>query len=199
MDIIFLENRMCLVVLFEEAKNYFLGGVNFFVWVFKFVYGLFLFIKEGQGCCIIDEDDYIYIDFCCFWGLFILGYNNVKVCDLVMEIVVKGIFFGILICLGNELGKFIVNNNCYIDKICFVSLGMEAVMLVLCLVWGIIGKSKVIKFEGCYYGYVDFLLVKVGLGLVIFGESIFVGIFRVFVEEIIVLFLDDCKLLEEIL
>ena len=96
MDTISLENRTRSAALFEEAKNYFPGGVNSPVRAFKSVYGPPLFIKEGQGCRITDEDDHTYIDFCCSWGPLILGHNNAKVRDLVTETVAKGTSFGVL-------------------------------------------------------------------------------------------------------
>jgi len=101
--------------------------------------------------------------------------------------------------LGNELGKLITENNQYIDKIRFVSSGTEAVMSALRLARGITGKSKVIKFEGCYHGHVDSLLVKAGSGLATFGESTSAGIPKAFAEETIVLPLDDRQLLDETL
>lgn len=199
METISLENRTRSAELFDEAKKYFPGGVNSPVRAFKSVYGPPLFIKEGQGCRITDEDDHTYIDFCCSWGPLILGHNNTKVRELVTETVAKGTSFGTPTRLGNELGKLIVHNNRYIDKIRFVSSGTEAVMSALRLARGITGKSKVIKFEGCYHGHVDSLLVKAGSGLATFGESTSAGIPKAFAEETIVLPLDDRKLLDETL
>lgn len=185
--------------LFDEAKQYFPGGVNSPVRAFKSVSGPPLFIKEGRGCRIIDEDDNTYIDFCCSWGPLILGHNNDKIRELVTETVAKGTSFGTPNRMGNELGKLIVNNNRYIEKIRFVSSGTEAVMSAIRLARGVTGKNKVIKFEGCYHGHVDSLLVKAGSGLATFGVSTSAGIPPSFAEETLVLPLNDRKVLEQTL
>ena len=199
METISVENRKRSAALFEEAKNYFPGGVNSPVRAFKSVYGPPLFIKEGEGCRITDEDEHTYIDFCCSWGPLILGHNNKEVRENIIETVSRGTSFGTPTKLGNELGKLIVDNNRFIDKIRFVSSGTEAVMSALRLARGVTGKSKIIKFEGCYHGHVDALLVKAGSGLVTFGESTSAGIPKAFVEETIVLPLGDRQLLDETL
>ncbi|MCB0559868.1 MAG: glutamate-1-semialdehyde 2,1-aminomutase [Lewinellaceae bacterium] len=192
-------NRTRSAQLFEEAKKYFPGGVNSPVRAFKSVSGPPLFIKEGQGCRITDEDDNTYIDFCCSWGPLILGHNNGRIRELVLETVAKGTSFGTPNKLGNQLGKLIIENNRYIDKIRFVSSGTEAVMSAIRLARGITGKSKVIKFDGCYHGHVDSLLVKAGSGLATFGVSTSAGIPESFAKETIVLPLDDRQLLDQTL
>ena len=192
-------NRTRSAQLFEEAKKYFPGGVNSPVRAFKSVSGPPLFIKEGQGCRITDEDDNTYIDFCCSWGPLILGHNNARIRELVLDTVAKGTSFGTPNKLGNQLGKLIIENNRFIDKIRFVSSGTEAVMSAIRLARGITGKSKVIKFDGCYHGHVDSLLVKAGSGLATFGVSTSAGIPESFAKETIVLQLDDRKLLDETL
>ena len=185
--------------LFEEAKQYFPGGVHSPVRAFKSVSGPPLFVKEGHGCRITDEDDNQYIDFCCSWGPLILGHNHPTIKSKVMETAEKGLSFGTPNKLGNELGKLIVNNNQYIDKIRFVSSGTEAVMSAIRLARGVTGKSKVIKFDGCYHGHVDSLLVKAGSGLATFGVSTSAGIPESFAKETIVLPLDDRKVLDDTL
>lgn len=185
--------------LFEEAKNYFPGGVNSPVRAFKSVSGPPLFIKKGEGCRIIDEDDNTYLDFCCSWGPLILGHNNDAIRELVMATAANGLSFGTPNRMGNQLGKLITENNRYIDKIRFVSSGTEAVMSAIRLARGVSGKSKVIKFDGCYHGHVDSLLVKAGSGLATFGVSTSAGIPESFARETLVLPLDDRKLLDETL
>ncbi|MEL6942696.1 MAG: glutamate-1-semialdehyde 2,1-aminomutase, partial [Bacteroidota bacterium] len=101
--------------------------------------------------------------------------------------------------LGNQLGKLILDNNRYIDKMRFVSSGTEAVMSAIRLARGVTGKSKIIKFEGCYHGHVDSLLVKAGSGLATFGVSTSAGIPEAFAKETIVLPLNDPKLLDQTL
>lgn len=185
--------------LFEEAKQYFPGGVNSPVRAFKSVSGPPLFIKEGQGCRITDEDDNTFIDFCCSWGPLILGHNNARIRERILETAAKGTSFGTPNKLGNQLGKLIIENNRYIEKLRFVSSGTEAVMSAIRLARGITGKSKAIKFDGCYHGHVDSLLVRAGSGLATFGVSTSAGIPESFAKETIVLPLDDRKLLDETL
>jgi glutamate-1-semialdehyde 2,1-aminomutase len=185
--------------LFAEAKQYFPGGVNSPVRAFKSVSGPPLFIKEGHGCRITDEDDNQYIDFCCSWGPLILGHNNELIRERVIETVQKGTSFGTPNKLGNQLGKLILDNHPYIEKIRFVSSGTEAVMSALRLARGVTGKSKVIKFEGCYHGHVDSLLVKAGSGLATFGVSTSAGIPEAFAKETLVLPLNQPELLEQTL
>ncbi len=192
-------NRSRSAALFEEAKHYFPGGVNSPVRAFKSVSGPPLFIRQGEGCRMTDVDGNTFLDFCCSWGPLILGHNNPAVRELIMETVAKGASFGTPTEVGNQLGKLITDNNRYIDKIRFVSSGTEAVMSALRLARGITGKSKVIKFEGCYHGHVDSLLVKAGSGLATFGESTSAGIPEAFAHETIVLPLNDRKLLDQTL
>lgn len=192
-------HRKNSAALFEEAKQYFPGGVNSPVRAFKSVSGPPLFIESGEGCRITDEDGNIYIDFCCSWGPLILGHNNAAVREKVMATVAKGTSFGTPTKLGNELGKLILDHNSFIDKIRFVSSGTEAVMSAIRLARGVTGRSKVVKFEGCYHGHVDSLMVKAGSGLVTFGVSTSAGIPPEFAQETLVLPLDRPDLLDELL
>ena len=186
-------------VLFEEAKHYFPGGVNSPVRAFKSVSGAPLFIKKGNGFLITDEDDNQYIDFCNSWGPLILGHNNQQIKEAVFETIENGMSFGTPTAHGNELGKFILEHNRYIDRIRFVSSGTEAVMSAIRLARGYTGKNKIIKFDGCYHGHVDSLMVKAGSGLATFGVSTSAGIPETFAQETIVLPLDDEKAVEECL
>lgn len=185
--------------LFEEAKQYFPGGVNSPVRAFKSVSGPPLFVKEGQGARFTDEDDNEYIDFCCSWGPLILGHNNDQIREFVLETVAKGTSFGTPTRLGNVIGKLILENNKYIEKIRFVSSGTEAVMSAIRLARGVTGKSKIVKFDGCYHGHVDSLLVKAGSGLATFGVSTSAGIPESFAKETLVIPLNDRDALEECL
>ncbi len=185
--------------LFEKAKTYFPGGVNSPVRAFKSVIGPPLFVKEGNGSRITDEDDNQFIDFCCSWGPLILGHNHAAVREMIVNTVSKGTSFGTPTRLGNELGAAIIDNHRFIERMRFVSSGTEAVMSALRLARGITGKSKVIKFEGCYHGHVDSLLVKAGSGLATFGVSTSAGIPEPFARETIVLPLNDRKALDNTL
>lgn len=199
MDLVNTINRQRSTELFEEAKQYFPGGVNSPVRAFKSVSGPPLFIESGEGARITDEDGNTYIDFCCSWGPLILGHNNAAIREKVMATVAKGTSFGTPTKLGNELGKLILEHNSYIDKIRFVSSGTEAVMSAIRLARGVTGRSKVVKFEGCYHGHVDSLMVKAGSGLVTFGVSTSAGIPAEFAQETLVLPLDRPDLLDELL
>jgi glutamate-1-semialdehyde 2,1-aminomutase len=117
----------------------------------------------------------------------------------VMATASNGLSFGTPNRMGNQLGQLITENNRYIDKIRFVSSGTEAVMSAIRLARGVTGKSKVIKFDGCYHGHVDSLLVKAGSGLATFGVSTSAGIPESFAKETLVLPLDDRQLLDETL
>lgn len=185
--------------LFEEAKNYFPGGVNSPVRAFKSVSGPPLFIKRGEGSRFYDEDDNEFIDFCCSWGPLILGHRNRQIEEEVIATVQNGTSFGTPTKLGNQLGKLIIENNRYIEKMRFVSSGTEAVMSAIRLARGVTGRNKIIKFEGCYHGHVDSLLVQAGSGLATFGVSTSKGVPESFVNETIVLPLDDRNALESTL
>ncbi len=190
-------NRPNSAALFAEAKNYFPGGVNSPVRAFKSVSGPPLFIKEGNGCRFTDEDDQTYIDFCCSWGPLILGHNNDQIREEVIATIAKGTSFGTPTKLGNLLGKLIIENNRYLEKLRFVSSGTEAVMSAVRLARGITKKNKVIKFEGCYHGHVDSLMVKAGSGLATFGVSTSAGIPEVLAQETIVVPLNNLELLDK--
>ncbi|WP_423149119.1 glutamate-1-semialdehyde 2,1-aminomutase [Rubrolithibacter danxiaensis] len=183
--------------LYEKAKKYFPGGVNSPVRAFKSVYGTPLFIDRGDGCFVWDADGNQFIDFCCSWGPLILGHNNQKIREKVTETLGKGMSFGAPTALENQLAELILDNNKLIEKIRFVSSGTEAVMSALRLARGYTGRSKIVKFEGCYHGHVDSLLVKAGSGLVTFGETSSAGVPKTFADETIVVPLNDRTAVEE--
>ncbi len=185
--------------LFNEAKTYFPGGVNSPVRAFKSVEGSPLFIKNGNGCMIIDEDGNQFIDFCCSWGPLILGHNNPEVKQAIISTVENGTTFGTPTAVGNTIGKLILDNHRYIDKLRFVSSGTEAVMSALRLARGYTSKSKIVKFEGCYHGHVDSLLVKAGSGLATFGVSTSAGVPESFAKDTLVLPLNDLQGVRELL
>lgn len=185
--------------LFEEAKKYFPGGVNSPVRAFKSVNGPPLFIKTGNGPQIVDEDGNTYTDFCCSWGPLIHGHNNPVIKKAAIEAIENGTSFGTPNKLGNQLGKLIIDNHRYVDSLRFVSSGTEAVMSAVRLARGFTGKKKIIKFEGCYHGHVDSLLVKAGSGLATFGVSTSAGIPEEFAAETLVLPLNDLDSLMKVL
>ena len=182
--------------LFEIAKTYFPGGVNSPVRAFRSVEGSPLFIKKGDGCRLWDEDDNEFIDFCCSWGPLILGHNNPKIYTSVMAAMQNGASFGAPTRLENELAELILSRNPFIDRMRFVSSGTEAVMSALRLARGYTGRDKVIKFEGCYHGHVDAMLVKAGSGLATLGTSSSAGVPESFANETLVLPLNDVDALK---
>ncbi|MDB4324042.1 MAG: glutamate-1-semialdehyde 2,1-aminomutase [Flavobacteriales bacterium] len=183
--------------LFKKSNTYFPGGVNSPVRAFKSVEGAPIFMKKGDGCHIWDEDGNKFIDFCCSWGPLILGHNNKKVYDGIVGALQNGASFGTPTVLENQLGELILSRNPFIDKIRFVSSGTEAVMSALRMARGFTGRKKVLKFEGCYHGHVDSMLVKAGSGLVTFGESSSAGVPEEYANETLVLPLNDIEALKE--
>ncbi|MBC8047607.1 MAG: glutamate-1-semialdehyde 2,1-aminomutase [Fimbriimonadaceae bacterium] len=183
--------------LFDEAKTYFPGGVSSPVRAFKSVIGPPLFIKKGKGCFIYDEDDNAFVDYCGSWGPLILGHADERVISAVSAALQNGTSFGTPTKYENILGKLILGNHRYIEKLRFVSSGTEAVMSAIRLARGYTKKNKIIKFEGCYHGHSDSLLVKAGSGLVTLGETSSLGIPPAFANETIVVALDDEEAIRE--
>ncbi len=194
-----MRDRQKSARLFETAKEYFPGGVNSPVRAFKSVSGPPLFIKKGSGSKITCEDNHTYLDFCCSWGPLILGHNHERVRNRIIETVKNGTSFGAPTRLGNQLGGFILNKHRYIEQIRFVSSGTEAVMSAIRLARGVTGKDKIVKFDGCYHGHVDSLLVNAGSGLATFGTSSSAGIPDAFIKETLILPLDDLDRLEGVM
>lgn len=182
--------------LFAEAKGYFPGGVSSPVRAFKSVKGTPLFIKKGNGSQIWDEDDNQFTDFCCSWGPLILGHNNDSIREHIIATVAHGTSFGTPTRWENKLGRLILDNNRFIEKLRFVSSGTEAVMSAIRLARGVTGKDKIVKFDGCYHGHVDSLLVQAGSGLATFGVSSSAGVPASFVRDTLVLPLNDLNILE---
>jgi glutamate-1-semialdehyde 2,1-aminomutase len=190
-------NREKSAELYAKAKTFFPGGVNSPVRAFKSVYGTPLFIKKGDGCHLWDADDNQFIDFCCSWGPLILGHNNTKVREKVIEVMQNGMSFGAPTALENELAELIIKNNKFIEKLRFVSSGTEAVMSAIRLARGFTKRDKILKFEGCYHGHTDSLLVKAGSGLVTFGETSSAGVPKSFADETIVVALNDREAIQK--
>ena len=185
--------------LFENAKKYFPGGVNSPVRAFKSVHGAPLFIKNASGAHIYDEDGNDFIDFCGSWGPMIHGHNHPYIKEAVIKAVENGMSFGAPTVHGNKIGQYMIENNQYLEKVRFVSSGTEAVMSAIRLARGYSGKSKIIKFEGCYHGHVDSLMVKAGSGLATFGTSSSAGVPEVFANETIVVSLNDLQAVSDTL
>lgn len=181
--------------LFETAKQYFPGGVHSPVRAFKSVQGPPIFFERGEGCHLFDVDGQAFVDFCCSWGPLILGHVHPAVLATVQETIAKGMSFGTPTPHDNRIGELVLRQHRYIEMIRFVSSGTEAVMSAIRLARGVTGKNKVLKFEGCYHGHVDSLLVKAGSGLITFGISTSAGIPESFAKETLVIPLNDPELL----
>ncbi len=183
--------------IFEKAKKYFPGGVNSPVRAFRSVGGTPLFIEKGKGAHIWDADGNKFIDYCGSWGPLILGHANTHVVEAIKKTVENGSSFGAPTALENELAELILKNNKYIEKLRFVSSGTEAVMSAIRLARGYTKRNKILKFEGCYHGHSDSLLVKAGSGLVTFGNTSSAGVPESFVNETIVVSLNNEQAVEQ--
>ncbi len=177
--------------LFEKALQLFPGGVNSPVRAFKSVGGTPLFIKQGKGSKIIDADGNEHIDYCASWGPLISGHAHPKIIESAYKTMLNGTTFGAPTELENQLAELIIQNHPFIEKIRFVSSGTEAVMSAIRLARAYTKKNKIIKFEGCYHGHSDMLLVKAGSGLVTFGQSSSAGVPDDVVKNTIVVQLDN--------
>ncbi|MEY3049104.1 MAG: hypothetical protein RL365_1142 [Bacteroidota bacterium] len=181
--------------LFEESSTLFPGGVNSPVRAFKSVGGTPLFFAKGKGSTVWDEDGNQFIDFCNSWGPLIHGHANGYVEEKIIQTLRNGSSFGAPTRLESELAKLIKTNIPFIDKLRFVSSGTEAVMSALRLARGYTGKTKILKFEGCYHGHVDSMLVKAGSGLITLGSSSSAGVPETVANETLVLPLNDENML----
>ncbi len=184
-------NRSKSNELYKTSSKYFPGGVNSPVRAFKSVEGTPIFINKASGAKIEDVDGNKYIDFCGSWGPLILGHNHEGIKNAVIDAAQHGLSFGAPTTQENNLAELIITNNRFVDKIRFVSSGTEAVMSAIRLARGYTSRNKILKFEGCYHGHVDHLLVKAGSGLVTFGASSSAGIPKAFVNETLVVPLNN--------
>ncbi|MRI83495.1 MAG: glutamate-1-semialdehyde-2,1-aminomutase [Nitratiruptor sp.] len=154
---------------YQEALNYIPGGVDSPVRAFKSVGGVPPFIDRGEGAFLYDIDGNRYIDYVQSWGPLIFGHADPETLDAVCQQAKKGLSFGAPTLLETELAKEIVELFEGVDKIRFVSSGTEAVMSAIRLARGYTGRDDIVKFEGCYHGHSDSLLVSAGSGAATFG------------------------------
>ena len=155
---------------YQEALRYIPGGVDSPVRAFKSVGGTPPFIERGEGAYLYDIDGNSYIDYVQSWGPLIFGHADPETLEAVCEQAKKGLSFGAPTLLETELAKEIVELFDSVDKIRFVSSGTEAVMSAIRLARGYTGKDDIVKFEGCYHGHSDSLLVSAGSGAATFGN-----------------------------
>jgi glutamate-1-semialdehyde 2,1-aminomutase len=155
--------------LFERAQRVIPGGVNSPVRAFKSVGGSPRFISRAQGSKIYDIEGNEYIDYVASWGPMILGHAHPQVVQAIQVAAVQGTSFGAPTELEVELAELIVAAVPSIERVRLVNSGTEAAMSALRLARGFTGRDKVLKFEGCYHGHVDSLLVKAGSGAITLG------------------------------
>ncbi len=154
---------------FQEAQQFIPGGVNSPVRAFKSVGGTPVFIKEGKGAYLYDVDGNKYVDYVQSWGPLIFGHRDETIESAVIDAVKHGLSFGAPTEAETELAKDVVELFESIEKVRFVSSGTEAVMSAIRLARGFTGRDDIVKFEGCYHGHSDSLLVSAGSGAATFG------------------------------
>lgn len=155
--------------LFNAAQKHIPGGVNSPVRAFQGVGGSPVFFKAGKGAYLIDEDDNQYIDYVGSWGPMILGHANPEVINAVKAAVDQGLGYGAPTAIETELADRICQLMPAIEMVRMVNSGTEATMSAIRLARGFTGRDKIIKFEGCYHGHSDSLLVKAGSGALTLG------------------------------
>jgi glutamate-1-semialdehyde 2,1-aminomutase len=181
---------------FEAAREVLPGGVNSPVRAFRAVGGEPIFVRKGQGAWIEDVDGNRYVDYVCSWGPLILGHAHPEVVKALRERIGKGTSFGIPTELETELARKVVGAVPSMEKVRFVNSGTEATMSAVRVARGYTGRSKLIKFEGCYHGHVDALLVKAGSGAATFGSPDSPGIPPAVTAETLVLPYNDLGAVE---
>ncbi len=157
------------VQAFEAAKKVMPGGVNSPVRAFKSVDLSPVFMKEGQGSKITDLDGNTYIDYVLSWGPLILGHADPKVVGAIKDTAEKGTSFGAPSLLETELAELVIDRVPSVEVVRMVNSGTEATMSALRLARGYTGRDKILKFEGCYHGHGDSLLIKAGSGVATLG------------------------------
>lgn len=186
------------ITKFEQAQNVIPGGVNSPVRAFKAVGGEPVFIEKARGAYIWDADDRQYIDYVGSWGPMILGHAHPEVIDAVQGAVAKGLSFGAPTLIETELAETICQLIPSIDKVRMVSSGTEATMSALRLARGFTGRDKIVKFEGCYHGHSDSLLVKAGSGALTMGVPTSPGVPEVLAEQTITLQFNDAEQVKQV-
>jgi glutamate-1-semialdehyde 2,1-aminomutase len=155
--------------LFQEACKYIPGGVNSPVRAFRAVGGEPIFFKKASGAYVVAADDRRFIDFVGSWGPMILGHAHPKVIEAVQQVAADGLSFGAPTELETRLARRVVELMPSIELVRFVSSGTEATMSAIRLARGFTGRDTIVKFEGCYHGHSDSLLIKAGSGALTLG------------------------------
>jgi glutamate-1-semialdehyde 2,1-aminomutase len=185
--------------LYKKALTLMPGGVSSPVRAFKSVGGNPLFIREGRGSHLVDEDGNEFIDYCMSWGPLILGHADPDVLEAVIETARRGTSFGAPCRYEVELAELVIARFPSIEKLRFVSSGTEAVMSAIRLARGYSGKNKIVKFDGCYHGHADNMLVAAGSGLATFGTPDSAGVTPDNAKDTVVVPFNDLDRLEDVL
>ncbi|MBA4195620.1 MAG: glutamate-1-semialdehyde-2,1-aminomutase [Comamonadaceae bacterium] len=184
-------------ILFDRAKTLIPGGVNSPVRAFRAVGGTPRFVQRAQGAYFWDANDRRYIDYIGSWGPMILGHGHPAVIEAVQKAVLEGFSYGAPTEREVELAQAIIDIVPSIEMVRLVSSGTEAGMSAIRLARGATGRKKIIKFNGCYHGHADALLVKAGSGLATFGHPTSSGVPPEVVQHTLVLEYNDVAQLEE--
>ena len=155
--------------LFEEAQELIPGGVNSPVRAFKAVGDHPVFIEKAEGSKLYDADGNAYVDYICSWGPMLLGHQPEAVTKAVQEALLKGSTYGAPTAAEVEIAKLIVDAVPSVEMVRMVNSGTEATMSAIRLARGYTKRNKLVKFEGCYHGHADHLLIKAGSGALTFG------------------------------
>jgi glutamate-1-semialdehyde 2,1-aminomutase len=182
--------------LFERARRVIPGGVNSPVRAFRAVGGTPRFIVRGDGARIVDAEGRSYLDYIGSWGPMILGHRHPAVQAAVHAAVDEGLSFGAPTARETELVEQILALVPGVEQLRLVSSGTEAAMSALRLARGVTGRNVIVKFEGCYHGHADALLVKAGSGLATFGHPTSAGVPEAVVQHTLVLEYNDVAALE---
>jgi glutamate-1-semialdehyde 2,1-aminomutase len=177
--------------LFTEALQHMPGGVNSPVRAFRAVGGNPFFAERAAGSRVWDVDGNDYVDYVCTWGPAILGHAHPRIVQAVQEAAGRGTSFGIPSALEVEMAKRIKSAVHGVEKVRMCNSGTEACMTAVRLARGYTGRDKIIKFDGCYHGHVDSLLVRAGSGALTLGQPDSAGIPASFTEHTVVLPFND--------
>ena len=179
--------------IYEEATKYIPGGVNSPVRAFKSVGLDPVFIDGAEGCKIYDVDGNEYIDYICSWGPLMLGHSPKEIVDGIEEVVKKGTSYGVPTAIEVDMAKLIVEAYPAIDQVRMVNSGTEATMSALRVARAYTGRNKILKFEGCYHGHSDALLVKSGSGTITYGVPTSPGVPEDVVKDTLVTRYNDIE------
>ncbi len=183
--------------LFEASQRVIPGGVNSPVRAFQAVGGTPVFFREGKGAWLVDVDGNRYVDYVGSWGPMILGHAHPEVLSEVASAAARGLSFGAPTELELEMAELITTSLPSVEQVRLVSSGTEAVMSALRLARGFTGRSLIVKFEGCYHGHSDFLLVKAGSGALTFGNPTSAGVPAEMTSKTLVLDYNDPQQVED--